>query len=363
MSRSEAFLSAFERRSLRAAAALGILSAVLAVFEPRWLPIVYRLAVFTCLAPSLGSLILGLIHRTTGGQWSEGLEPFLKAGISLLPWVWLSLLPLMALSGPLAHGLSKAGGDWLDYDGRLFVLIRFLAAAALFFMLRHWMRDGVGQAKDPAGNARTWVGPAGLVVTFFTLTIVADDWLESLEPGWHSTAFPLTWMASQVVAALALALVLGLGCGLRPSRDGASGKPLGIDWGNLLLATLMFWVYVAFCQFLIIWAGNLPEETSWFLRREEAGWKWVVPAVAVFGIAVPFFSLLSRRLKRKEGALARVAGLVLVSQWAYLLWVIVPAAGVPSLPAMGLALAAVGAIGALFAGLFARTARLAEVVS
>jgi hypothetical protein len=362
MSRANSFLATFERRALRAAVLLGIIAAVLAVLEPHWVPIVYRLAVFTCLAPSLGSLILALIHRSTGGQWTQGVAPFLGAGIALLPWVWIFLFPLLFLPGHLAH-IPGAAGDVWAYDGRFFFLLRFLVTAGIFFMLRYWLRDGVGPVKEPGRSARAWVGPTGLIVIFYTLTFVADDWLESLEPGWHSTAFPLVWMTSQSVVGLAFALLLGLGCGLMPSREGAAGRPLGIDWGNLLLATVMFWAYVAFCQFLIIWAGNLPEETSWFIRREAGGWKWVIPFVAVLGFAVPFIALLSRRLKRGAGGLARVAGIVLAAQWAYLLWVIVPADGLPTVAGAGLTLALVGAIGSLFAGLFVRTARLSGVAS
>ena len=347
MSRGDTFLAGFERRALRSCALLAIPAAALALLEPRWVPIAYRLAVFTCLAPSLGALILALIHRTTGGQWTEGLAPFLAAAITLLPWVWLLLFPLLALRWPLA---PAEGGGWLAYDGRFLTLLRFLGAAGIFFMPRHWLRDGLGSVSEPSMDSRTWVGPAGLVITFLTLTLVADDWLESLEPGWHSTAFPLVWMTSQVVFALSLALLLGLACGLKPSRSGGAGRPLGLDWGDLLLATVMFWAYVAFCQFLIIWAGNLPEETSWFIRREQGGWKWVVPAIAVLGFAVPFLALLSRRLKRRTGGLALVAGLILVAQWAFLMWVILPAGGLPSMSAIGLAAALVGAIASLVCG-------------
>jgi hypothetical protein len=198
----------------------------------------------------------------------------------------------------------------------------------------------------------------GLILVFFMLTFLGDDWLESLEAGWHSTAFPVTWIASQVVSGLALALLCGLRCGAMPARDGASGRTLGIDWGNLMLATVMFWTYVTFCQFLIIWAGNLPEEISWYLRREAGGWRYVAPAVAFFGFALPFLLLLMRRLKRSVPGLSLVAGLLLASQWVYLLWVIAPAQGVPTLPALLLLIAVAGAGASVFMNRFARLVRL-----
>jgi hypothetical protein len=237
-------------------------------------------------------------------------------------------------------------------------LLRALAAAVLFFVLRSWLADGVGLARDPTRNPRPWVGPVGLILVFFMLTFLGDDWLESLEAGWHSTAFPVTWTASQVVSGPRPRAPLRLRCGAMPDRDGASGRTLGIDWGNLMLATVMFWTYVTFCQFLIIWAGNLPEEISWYLRREEGGWICVAPAVAVLGFALPFLLLLMRRLKRSVTGLSLVAGLLLTSQWIYLLWVIAPAEGVPTLPALLLLVAGAGGAAAAFLNRFVRHVRL-----
>ena len=47
------------------------------------------------------------------------------------------------------------------------------------------------------------------------------------------------------------------------------------DLGKLLLALVMVWAYFSFSQFLIIWAGNLPEEIPWYLERLRGGWQYV----------------------------------------------------------------------------------------
>jgi hypothetical protein len=358
MSASPNFLISSERLSARTAALLAACAVVLSFFEAPWLAIAYRLAVFTCLAPAVGSLVLVLIHRITGGQWTGGIAPFLRAAVALLPWVWLFALPVLFLPRPAASGLRHLALTFRDYEGLPMTLLRALVAAVLFFVLKAWLADGVGLPRDPVRNPRPWVGPVGLILVFFMLTFIGDDWLESLEARWHSTAFPVIWTASQAVSGLALALLCGLQCGATPARDGVSGRNLGIDWGNLMLATLMFWAYVTFCQFLIIWSGNLPEEISWYARREAGGWWYVVPAIALFGFAVPFLLLLMRRLKRSISGLSVVAGLLLASQWLYLLWVIAPAQGVPTLPALLLLVAVAGAAAALFINRFVRVVRL-----
>ena len=56
----------------------------------------------------------------------------------------------------------------------------------------------------------------------------------------------------------------------------------------------MLWAYMSFCQFLIIWSGNLTEEIPWYLRRTSGGWQWVALALIVFNFFLPFFVLLFR---------------------------------------------------------------------
>ena len=77
------------------------------------------------------------------------------------------------------------------------------------------------------------------------------------------------------------------------------------DLGKLLLAFVMLWAYFSFSQFLIIWAGNLPEEIPFFLERLRGGWEYV-SLLLVFGhFVLPFVLLLSRDLKRAPGGCSR----------------------------------------------------------
>jgi hypothetical protein len=87
---------------------------------------------------------------------------------------------------------------------------------------------------------------------------------------------------------------------------------------------------VAFAQFLIIWAGNLPREISWFLRRTEGGWAIVPPMLALVHFLLPFAVLLSRDAKRSPRLLGGVAALLLLGQIAFTAWLILPAAARPA---------------------------------
>jgi hypothetical protein len=136
----------------------------------------------------------------------------------------------------------------------------------------------------------------------------------------------------------------------------ASGKPMDEiatpgrlnDLGNLLLAFTMLWAYMSFCQFLIIWSGNLSEEIPWYLKRTRGGWQWVAVALIVFQFFLPFFVLLFRENKRRPELLARVAIWVLAMRWLDVTWLVIPASSDPASPQIAwieLPLCAVATVG------------------
>ena len=353
----EPVLRRFKRLAGATAVVAGVVSLALAWLDPGDFSLAYRFVVFVCLAPAVGCLIFTLIHRLTGGEWAGGLRPFLLAGISLLPWIWLCALPILFLPSALSRPALRVASSAHGYESLPMLAVRALIYAAIFFGLCWAESQDAGHDSSPTQNRRPWVGPVGLVVLVFTLTLLADDWIASLEPGWHSTGFALVWMTGQAVAGLSLALLGGLANGAQPGVTGTAGSPLGIDWGNLLLAALLSWCYVAFAQFLIIWAGNLPAEISWFAHRADGPWFWVPPFLAVFSFVLPFGLLLSRRFKARVGALAAVAGVLLCSQMIYTAWLILPAAGHLSPGGWLLVLALLLAGGAVFIERYGAAAR------
>jgi hypothetical protein len=303
------------------------------------------------MAPAIGCATFALVHRTTGGQWTAGLAPFMRSGVAILPWIWVAAVPFLLF----ARNHYSPG---IGYDSFAMVAARSAMFGGLFFGLKWALSDGVGDEGDARRNARPWAGPVGLILLFFMLTFLADDWLESLEQDWHSTAFTVVWISGQAICGLALCVLGGLCVGARPAAHGLAGRPMGIDWGNLLLTAMMFWAYVSFAQFLIIWAGNLPEETSWYLRRDRGPWQFVMPVIAVVGFAIPFFILLSRRLKSSASGLACAASMLLAAQMAYIAWLIVPAQGSLSLSGALVVTAVLSSALALFLNRFLRAARL-----
>ncbi len=211
---------------------------------------------------------------------------------------------------------------------------------------------------DPGITRRMqlFAGP-GLAAYCLAVTFASVDWLMSLQRGWYSTIYGVYLMGSQGLSALAFLIVFGLWLVRREPMDRVLHPRIFHDYGKLMLAFVMLWAYFCFSQFLIMWSGNIPEETHFYLRRFHGGWGAVGLALVIFHFALPFALLLSRDLKRDAGRLAWVAMLMLVMRWVDLLWQVEPAFETQTPALYWMYLAAPVAVGGLWLAYFLRELR------
>jgi hypothetical protein len=120
-----------------------------------------------------------------------------------------------------------------------------------------------------------------------------------------------------------LITVLVLMSNRRPYTEVLTARHLH-DLGKFTLAFVMVWAYFSFSQFLIIWAGNLPEEIPWYLTRMRGGWGVVAMLLVIGHFALPFSLLLSRDLKRNFKLLSRICVFILFMRLVDLFWVSAP---------------------------------------
>ena len=91
-----------------------------------------------------------------------------------------------------------------------------------------------------------------------------------------------------------------------------------------MFAFMVFWAYIAISQFLLIWYGNLPEETFYYLDRFKGGWSGVSLALILFKFVIPFFLLVARPFKRSEGWLVFMVLWFMAAQWLDIYWLVYP---------------------------------------
>ncbi|MDO1527208.1 hypothetical protein QMK61_00035 [Fulvimonas sp. R45] len=267
------------------------------------------------LAVALGSMSLVFVHVLTGGAWGRRLGSELAAGARLLPWVALAVLPLLAGMHWLFPWLGGAAGDpELARQHWYLNLPAFLLRTLLCLALWGWLAAGVARRRP----WRQGQAAAGLIVLAVTSFVAAVDWIMSLVPRWHSTDIGLLLFSAQALLAFALALCA--------SRAGPRGDADAVarDCGNLLLALVLGWAYVAFMDYLTAWVADLPAETAWYLPRLRGGWGGVALALVGVGLVLPFAALLYGRVKSSRRALAWVAGVVVLAQGLNALWLVLP---------------------------------------
>jgi hypothetical protein len=284
---------------------------------------------------SLGCLTVTMIHYLTGGRWGYPVRRFLEAGFSTLPLLLVLFIPIFIGLHDLypwaqadvvsADKILQKRSPYMTpgwFIGR--TVFWFLLWLGLAFLLRRWSREQDGTLDpEPSRRLRRLSGPALFLFPFST-SLAYVDWIMSLERDWYSQVFGVVVLAGQVMVALAFATILLRLFGGQEELAGTANKKVFHQLGNLLLAFVLFWSYVAFAQLLVIYAGNLPHEISWYLHRIAGSWKVIVAMVAFFHFFFPFILLLFRILKEESGYLAPIATSLLLAQMVTLFWMITP---------------------------------------
>ena len=125
------------------------------------------------------------------------------------------------------------------------------------------------------------------------VTFAAVDWVMTLDPHWFSTIWGLAFRRR---LGTELFLLLSRRAGVpvdKAPMDRVLGRRHFHDLGKLMLALVMVWAYFNFSQYLIIWSGNIPEETVWFLARTTGGWGYIGVGTDPVPFAFPFLVLLT----------------------------------------------------------------------
>jgi len=89
----------------------------------------------------------------------------------------------------------------------------------------------------------------------------------SLEPKWPSTIFGVYNFAGILLSALAAVTLLALWLHRYGPLSVALNEDHFHDLGMLLFGFSCFWMYIWFCQYLLIWYANQPEETAYYFLR------------------------------------------------------------------------------------------------
>jgi len=217
-----------------------------------------------------------------------------------------------------------------------------------------WSKGWRGDAIEVESARRVLPRLAGVLPVLYAVvfTVVAWDLVMSLEPHWTTTQIaPWFWMGgllAALAAAALLSLVLRDAYGLERCFDPRRQQLMG----QLLFGMTNFRTYLSWVLFLPIWYANLPEETSWMVRRVHFPFfPWLLAAV-FFGWFVPLVGFMNLAAKKKTGAFVFFAGSILLGLWIEQLVLAYPSLYLTHMPfgvpEIGVTLGFVGGFGLVF---------------
>jgi hypothetical protein len=332
-------------RLFRVSALVGVVGVGLTLVSLVWMPDVayasYLAAYAYWAGIAVSALLLLATFHASSARWMVVVRRLLEAKAVTLPLFALLFVPIALGLGHifswarpgaeigLGHGdpdlIHAKATQWLN--PRLFLFrtaIYFVLWIGVAEMLYYWSRRQDESSEVGFTALERRVGAGSLPLLGLAMTFAAFDWLMSLDPTWGSTIFGLYWFAGSFQAAHALLVVVAYHSQQRGWLSGRIQPAHYHSIGKLLFAFTCFWAYIAFCQLLLIWIANEPEEITWYLERIHNGFL-PITFILFFGkFVVPFFVLLSRDIKVHPRGLAAIAYWILAAHFVDIYWLVMP---------------------------------------
>ncbi len=305
-----------------------------------------------------GALGLSMIGFLTGASWGVVFRRTWQAALRTLPAVAMLFVPVLV--GVFLNGGATSPFWWADkkWEGdpkeisvrehltldavienqhkihdylnpgffALRAVVYFAVLGAVVFFLLKWSKDAEG-SDDEAAKTRIYnlSGP-GMLLWAGMLTFATTDWVMSVEPTWASSMFPVVFGMNMFITAMSLGVLSFYTLTVnKPEVLAVVKEKFRIDIGTLLFGFTMVWAYASFCQYMLVWAGNLPEEATYYLKRGNGGWEYLAYFLMLFHWLVPFIVFLFRPVKTNPKTIRIMATLLMVVCAADVIWWIVPA--------------------------------------
>jgi hypothetical protein len=276
----------------------------------------------------IGAFCLTMMTRFIPGAWSELLRPQAGRGVALLVLAAVALLPLLIGARELYPWVTNGTPDGFKaiYLTTWFFCLRSILffcglGAMCFFLLRRPARA-------------TAASVIGLIAFTIFDTLMAFDWLMSLNPEFHSSGFGLYVMSIQMVIALAFVILTSILL--------TEGSYTGRYNGALLLTALLLWSYFSFMQYFITWSDNLLQGVEWYQQRGHGIWSAAEWAIALLHL-LPMLLLIFPPVRLNRRWLCGLAFAVLLGKALEISWLVLPT--LPSHQIIGFVSAAAALLG------------------
>jgi MFS family permease len=288
--------------------ALGVVAFLYGITQPRapqvWGMYLVNLLFWSSLAIT-GPALAGAIQLTEG-RWSPTVKRVALTTAGFLPFSFALFVVLLAFGlKPLYPwvadpSLVESKKQWLNVP--FFVLRIGIGVALLYWLAMRftravWERDrGGAESEEVRHRLKEWAGTM-LIAYVVVLSLWGFDLLMSLDPRWYSGLFGGYYVVTSLYTGFGLVCFLTI---LYNTRGVTAVPPANVqDVAKLVFAMCIMWMYFFFSQYLVIWYGNVPVETRFFLRRFFVDpWRTLAFVIFIVGALIPFAYLLGRLTAR-----------------------------------------------------------------
>ena len=303
----------------------GAVAFVVGVMQPQqpqvvrtWAIYLVNLLFWSSLAIT-GPALAGMI-QITEGRWSPTVKRIALTTAGFLP---VSLVLFLVLFAGLAqlypwvnHPVPKKEA-WLNVPfmvGRLGLGVVFLYWTAFALAKAVFAEGQPGSDTPEALGRRNRLSTILLMLYVIVLSLWGFDLVMSLDPVWYSGLLGGYYVVSSLYTGFGLVTFLVIQAN---ERGTIKVTPSAIqDVAKLTFAMSIMWMYFFFSQYLVIWYGNVPIETRFFLRRflSNQPWGYLAWAIFIVGWLIPF-SYLLKRLTGRPPTRHKVLKVILFMGW------------------------------------------------
>ena len=296
------------------------------------------------LGASLLSIFFLALQFVAEVGWSVVLKRVLMAIGSFLPYVGVIMFLIILTAGFhlfgnhtyhwMAEGIMDPASS--NYDAIIagkeaylnfgFFFIRALVYFAGWFwalkqLIKHSLQEDLDGGLEHY-NASKKI--AAIFIVFFAVTssMMAWDWIMSIDTHWFSTLFGWYVFASMFVTALVVIFMTVMHLKKQGQLELVNENHIH-DLGKFIFAFSIFWTYLWFAQFMLIWYANIPEEVTYYIPRFD---EYKVPFMTalIFNFVVPIIMLMSRDSKRVSGTVITIGSIVLIGHYLDFFVMIMP---------------------------------------
>ena len=302
---------------------------------------------FTVIASA--GVMLAAVQRITTARWSRAIIRLSEANVAFLPVAWVMLLVTVIGKGhifPWVHEVPAQPEKalWLDpafWSVRAMLTYTIITTLSVWFVYRavrldvgvlpewgaNWakgirarMRAGFGDERRELHSTHSLQGKLavflalvfgfGWVMLSWDLSMLIDPHFQSTMYGWQF------FMGGWICCIMLLSILLRLWRNQMGAHHVITDSHFH-DVGKLAFAFTAFWGYLTFAQLLVIWYGNMAEETHFFRARLIEPWTPLTLAVVFLTFVLPFVGLLGKFPKVFTPTMMVFATTSLLGMWIH----------------------------------------------